>query len=816
MKKINFAEHILPHLIAIIIFLVVTVMFFSPVFFENKTLNQHDITQSIGASKALVDYRKETGEEGLWAPNMFSGMPAYLITVQWGNKPIGFLKVIMGFALPHPVNNIFLAFLCYYILLLSFRVRPYLAIAGALAFGLSSYMMVGLAAGHNARIGAIAFMPVVMAGIHLAFSGRRIIGFGLTSAGLALHLRENHLQITYYLVLIVLVYGLVQLIYFIRENKIVEFAKSLGLLILAAGLAAGTFFAPLWAVTEYSQYTIRGKSELASPSSTAATDGLGREYAFEYSNGILEPMTLLIPNFYGGSSMDNIFANPDGKVRKALTQQGIQYDPQQMAQSAYWGAQPVSAPYFGGAIIFFLFVLGIIFSDKKMVWWLVPLCILAIMLSWGSNFASFNHFMFDNLPGYNKFRSVTFTIIIVLFAMPLLGLTGLERLFEKGISKETKRKLLIALAGSGGLCLLVMLAAGTFSFLKDAETGLPAWFLEALREDRKSLMRSDALRSLAFILPAFIMIYFAVWKKTPAGFYAFLIFFTAIDMIGVDRRHFTKEKFQSKRRSTIEMSPADQQVLNDKSYYRVLNFSGAWSDALTSYYHNSVGGYHGAKLRRYQDLYDSCIEREMNRFADEFQTGRGDFSRFPVLNMLNTKYILYGNNRSNMLPNPQANGPAWFVSEIMLAKSPGEELSATRGINSKKQAVIDGSKFKIQQLVPDSASVIRLTEHKPNYLKYEATTATPNLAVFSEIYYPAGWLAFIDGKEVPILCANYVLRALEIPAGTHVIEFRFEPRPYFVGNKITAASSWIVILLLLGSLGWSWRTLNKEPESQPA
>ncbi len=806
MKKISFTAHILPHFIAVVIFLVVTVFFFGPVFFENKVLNQHDITQSVGAAKALHDYRDKSREEGLWTPSMFSGMPAYLVNVQWSNQPVLFLKKLLSLGLLHPVANIFLAFISYYIMLLAFRVKPYLAIAGALAFGLSSYMIIGIAAGHNARIGAIAFMPLVVAGIHLVFSGMRILGFGVTAAALALHLRENHLQITYYLLLIVFVYGFVQLVFAIKENKLKELITNVALLLPAAILGAATFFGPMWAINEYSAYSIRGKSDLVKPGTEAST-GLRKDYAFEYSNGILEPLTLVIPNFYGGSSMQNLFADEQSALRKALNSQGIQYDPRQMVQPAYWGPQSLSAPYYGGAIIFFLFVLGVLLADKKYVWWLVPLSLFAVILTWGSNFASFNYFMFDYFPGYNKFRSVTFAIIIALFTMPLLGILGLQLVIEKGITPSIRRQLVFAISISGGLCLLVLLGAGMFGFLKEGEAGMPGWFIQALRDERKSLMQSDAFRSLIFMGMVWVVLYFDLHRKiSTAGFYAFLVFFVLIDMALVDRRYFGEGNYQRKSRNAgIQMSEGDQQVLADKSYFRVMNINGPMNDAITSFYHNSIGGYHGAKLRRYQDLYDSCISREYQDFITSAQAGRFDFSEYPVLNMLNTKYLMYGQNRENVIPNPQANGNAWFVSEVIRVESANEELSQTCSLDSKTQAVIDVSLFSWSAVQPDSTAVIRLTDSRPNYLRYEASTATDNLAVLSEVYYPQGWHAFIDGKEVSILRANYILRALVIPAGQHVIELHFQPDAYLIGNKVTLIASWLLLIIVVGCVGWSWR-----------
>lgn len=806
MSKINFKEQVLPHLIAVLVFLLVTVFFFNPVFFDNKTISQGDIQQWEASSKSLRDYREATGEEGLWVPSIFSGMPAYLVNTEWSNWVLVGIKKVFALGLPHPVVNIYWAFLSYYILLLAFRVRPMLAIAGALAFGLSSYMIIGIAAGHNGRIGSIAFMPLVMAGIHLAFSNKRILGFAVTSLGLALHLRENHLQITYYLLLIVLIYGLVHLVIAVREKALVPFFKNLGILIPAAILAIGTFIGPLWAIAEYSQYSIRGKSELTSKSESS---GLSRDYAFAYSSGMLETMTMIIPNFYGGSSGNYLIQDEQSATYKALMQSNDNNLVNQLARytSAYWGPQSYTAPYYGGAIICFLFVLGIVFAEKKYVWWLVTASALGIMFSWGSNFASFNYFIFDYLPGYNKFRSVTFAIVILLFAMPLLGMLGLEKFFEKGLNKETKKKLIIAFSLTGGLCLLIAILAGMASFMRAGESQLPAWFLNALTADRKALLRSDALRSFAFIFGIAILLFFDVRKRiSEFGFYAFLIFMVAIDLSMVDKRYFTAENYQRKRTNNFVATAADEEIRKDKGVFRVYNLQETFSiDGRTSYYHNSLGGYHGAKLRRYQELYDSCLAIETNEFITDAQAGNLQLANYGVLNMLNTRYIVFGPDKNNIIPNAEANGNAWFVGEVITVNSPSEELARVCEINTRTTAVIDNSKFQVQAPQLDSASHIELKEMTPSHIKYESSSSVAGLAVFSEIYYPEGWHASIDGKEVPIVRANYVLRALEVPAGNHQIEFKFEPKPYLVGNKITMASSWLLLLVVVGGIGLSWR-----------
>lgn len=814
MKKINFSEHILPHALAIAVFLIVTVFFFKPVFFDNKNISQHDIAEWAGSSKSLRDYRDKTGEEGLWADAMFSGMPAYLVNVEWSNKPVSYLKRVMAVGLPHPIANIFLAFLSYYIMLLAFGVRPYLAIGGALAFGLSSYMTVGLAAGHNARIGAIAFMPLVMAGIHLAFSGRRLLGFGVMTAGLALHLKENHLQITYYLGMIVAIYGIIQLILFIREKRAADFVKSLAVLVPAVVIALGSFVGPFWAVTEYGAYTIRGKSEIVPDSVGAkAADGLPKSYVFEYTNGILEPMTLMIPNIYGGHTHDarqlHVLAlDQNSEVFKVLSRTQDQKLANELANRSvgYWGPQGGATPYYAGAVIVFLFVVGIAFAERKYTWWLVTISVLAVMMSWGDNFKLFNYFLFDYLPGYNKFRSVTFTIIIIVFAMPLLGFMGLEKIAAQGLDKPARKKLLIVLACTAGLCLFLILFCGfLFGFTRPGEEAMPVWFTKALVDDRIGLLRGDAFRSMIFMLLAFVAIYFETWKKISApAFYSFFIILILIDMAVVDKRYLTDDNFRRKRELlTFDMNEADQRILQDKSYYRVYNIRGdAWAEARTSFFHNSIGGYHGAKLRRYQDLYDSCIIRQTYQVFEDARKGQLNPQLYGSINMLNVKYMVY---ETDVLPNPGANGPAWFVNDVKLVNTPNEELKAVCDINTRTTAVVDGSKFKPGPVAADSTASIAILEHRPNYLKYESQSQNGGLAVFSEIYYEKGWKAFVDGKEAPILRANYVLRALNLPAGKHVVEFRFEPDAYMTGNAITRICSILVLLVLIGCIGWSVR-----------
>lgn len=807
MKSINFSQHILPHLVAVIIFIIVTIAFFNPIFFDNKSLEQHDINQWKGGAQEMIEFRENTGEEGLWTNSMFSGMPAYLIDVRWSDKIVSKFKQVLSVFLPHPVKNVFLCFISFYILLLSFKVRPYIAIAGALAFGLSTYMIIGIGAGHNARIGAAAFMPMVIAGIHLAFSGQRILGGGVTALALALELRENHLQITYYLLLIVIGYGLMQLIISIKENNIKDFLKTLSVLVLAAVLALGTFIGKFWTTYEYGKYSIRGKSELTQNQSTGEKTGLKKDYAFQYSNDAWGPMTMIIPNFLGGGYGNFTVQDEGSETFKALQNSP---DPQMANQLArysasYWGEKP-PAPYYVGAIISFLFILGLTFAERKYSIWLGSIVVLGILLSLGDSFKSFNYFMFDYFPGYNKFRSVTFTMIMCFVAMPLLGFIGLEKMLNQKFDQPNKKKFLIAVSISGGLCLLVVLFSGMASFTKDGESQLPIWFLNALTEDRESLMRSDALRSLLFIILAAGVVYlYKLEKLSPILLAGSLALLMLIDITPISQRHFGENNYRrSADKSFFLPTDADKEILKDKSIYRVYNLQGdAMSEARTSYHHSSLGGYHGAKMRRYQDFYSMCIEEKRSALIQGLQNGQANFDYYDQLNMLNAKYLTFGPGKNDFITNNAAFGNAWFVDNVITANTADEELSSTCANDLNADAVIDVSKFRITTTAYSGRGDISVVEYSPNRIVYNANVDNDGLAVFSEIYYPEGWVATIDGKAVDILRANYLLRALQIPAGKHEVVFEFKPKAYAIGNPITLASSILLLLVVLGSVGYS-------------
>jgi Bacterial membrane protein YfhO len=803
MSQINFKEQILPHIVAIIIFLLITIAYFKPVFLDNKSLSQHDILQWEGGAKELLDYRQQHNDEALWTNSMFGGMPGYLITTKWGIGILTTIQKVISFGLPHPVRIVFISFLSFYILLLVFKVRPYLAIAGALAFGLSSFNIIGLGAGHNARITAIAYMPLVLAGVHLAFTRSKLAGLALTSLALALQLHANHLQITYYLALIIIAYLVVEGVSAFRKQQITTYLKTGATLLLAAILALGTFIGSFTSTMEYSKYSIRGKSEITKDNNEQ-TAGLNKSYAFQYSNGIFEPMTLMIPNILGGSNQQAL--STDSHVAKFMRKNGVaenQIAQQVAAMPTYWGQQPNTAPYYAGAIIVFLFVLGLLLADKKILAWAVPMIILGIVLSWGSNFSGFNYLMFDYFPGYNKFRSVTFALIISILLMNLIGFIGLEKLFGKGDNRQSIRQLTIAFGATGGLSLILVMLAGVFNFQGIIDGQLPDWLINPLMADRKSLLQADAFRSFIFILLAAAAIFAAIKSKIKLSIaYLLIVTLVLVDLWTVDKRYLNEEKFvRNARRGYFTATEADKAILNDKDLdYRVFNLINPWNDARTSYYHKSLGGYHGAKIRRYQDLIDRCLANEHQQIISSLQESGTLPSTMAVVNMLNTKYLVAGPSAQAVIPNTQANGNAWTVSTIQLVNNPDEELDATCQINTKSSAVVDRSKFPLNKSSYSGSGMVNLVNYQPNELKYKADLTGDAFVVFSEIFYPEGWQATIDGTPATIVRANYILRSLEVPAGDHEIVFSFKPKVYGYGNAVTTASSIVLLLLVLGTL----------------
>lgn len=802
---------LITNVLILIGFFAITFIVYLPYFTEGKQMDQHDIHQASGANHQIKEFESKTDEDALWNPFMFSGMPSYLTGLAFSgdiilSKTYNILKV----NLPHPEGITFVGFISFYILLLTFGVRPWIAFIGAVAFGLNGYNIISITAGHNAKIAATALIPLVLAGIHLAFTKKRFLGIGLTALALGLQIRANHPQITYYLLLMTIVYGICQLYLSWKDKKLASFGVSIAGLILAATLAVSANAGRLWTTYEYSKFSIRGKSELTADSQ--ASSGLDKEYAFRYSNGILEPLFLFVPNIFGGSSMQEL--DDDSATAKALRQAG--YDRAQVKQQiqsmpTYWGDQPLTAPYYAGAVVFLLFILSMLILEKRNKVWLLIIAGLGIVMSWGSSFPAFNDFLFDYLPMYNKFRSVTFTILMTIICINVLGFLALEKIWENKSEKTFQKKLLTAVGIAGGFALLLIIGAGAFGFKGAVDSRLPEWLIAAIRDDRKSLLRSDAIRTLLFVLGfgGLLLAYLKDLLNTKV-LTAGLILLVFIDMFGLTRRFIDNDSFvKNPAKATFRPTEADLAIQKStKPGDRVLNLQNPFNDAITSYFHESVGGYHGAKLRRYQDLISHCLEQELSSTISQLQSGKRNIENTPVINMLNTRYFKAGAAKNAVLTNPEALGAAWAVDDVIKVNNPDEEISSVCGINSAIEAVVDVSKFTIPEL--SGSAKLKLESMTPNEMIYSAQVNGKVLGVFSEIYYPKGWKAYVDGKEVDILRTNYVLRALVLENGNHEIKFSFEPTSYTAGNTITLIGNILVFLIFAGGLGLEIKRYKQE------
>nr|WKN36330.1 YfhO family protein [Tunicatimonas sp. TK19036] len=820
MPQLNFKQHILPHLVAIVTFLVVTILFFSPMFFGNKTIEQYDVTQGISSGQEIREYRAKTGEEALWTNSMFGGMPAYLINIRYqGEQIIDFFQNVYGFGFPRQAEVILKCFLSFYIMLIVFGVRPYLAIAGAIAYGLGTFNIVSLEAGHIWKIEAIAYMPLVLAGIHLTYRGKLLWGFVLTALALSLEIDSNHLQITYYLLLTVIIYGIVMLVHSIRNSEIQPFLIRSSILVLAALLAVGTNLGRIWNTYQYGQYSTRGPSALTQ-TGESASDGLDRDYVFAYSLTISETLTLFVPDFSGGATSRNV--GMDSNFARFLS--GTNLNRQQIQNfvenaPTYWGGKYSTAgPTYAGAIMVLLFFIGCFFAPQPHRTWLIVATIFSIMLTWGKFFPSFNYLMYDILPGYNKFRTVEMAMVIALLCIPLLGLLGLETMLQTAWNKTTQRRFYIAAGIPLGILLLLIVFAGAFgvdgpSDSRLAQQGGEA-MVSAIQDDRVDLLRGDAFRSLIFSLLAVALIFIHKQGKLAyTGFALALVLVSTVDVWSVGKRFLTEGDYVRERSRTniVTASEADNVILQQNTQHaRVLNLLNPFNDGVTSYFHSSIGGYHGAKLGRYQDLIEHQLGNEVNSVIQKLQQGNTNFDDIPVLDMLNARFFKAGDSPQAVFVNEQALGNAWLVKDVQPVQTADEAMAALDTIDPANTAVVNTSEFEVPKTTFSNAGTIQMTEYQPNYLKYEADVPAESFAVFSEIYYPDGWVATIDGEEVEYVRANYVLRAMVIPAGQHTVEFTFDPASYRVGSTVMLITSILLLLAFLGTLALSVRKLMQK------
>lgn len=813
MEQQQLWKKIMPHAIAIAVMLLVLVIYFKEVVVGNKVIQQGDVKNFLGMSKEVVDYRNADGQEPLWAGNMFSGMPAYQISVKMFGNWAQYLDLFLWKLLQRQVAILFMTMLGFYVLLNSLKLNPYLSLAGALAYGLSSYFFIIVEAGHNSKLWAISYMAWVLAGLIMAYNNKnRWLGACVLGISLSMEIFSNHLQITYYLFLIILIYGIVELIAAIKQKQLKDFAITSGFVVGAALIAVLMNSTLLMSTSEYTRYSTRGKTELTQVNAKSKSTGLDPDYAFGWSYGVSESFTLMIPRFMGGSSNENKVTT------KALKEVGEQQEG--MSFPTYWGDKPfTSGPVYVGAIVCFLFVFAMFIVEHRYKWWLFSATVLSLFLAWGRNFEGFNMLFFNNFPGYNKFRTVEMILVIAELTMPLLGFMALARLTQGELDvKKTTKQLYYALGITGGLCLFfALLGPGFMNFTGPVDKRIQQpEFVQMLKDERSNMLRMDALRSLVFIGLGAGLVWAYLQKRIQLMVLAVsLIVLITIDMSLVNRRYVNASTFVEPTDMEVQAYDADNFIRNkDKSYYRVFAISRGdlTGDSHTPYFHKSLGGYHGAKLKRYQELIDAQLEKINPN----------------VVNMLNTKYFVI--NQQAIIPtnldtasvkmspgteiltkskegeyvllNKEAYGNAWITPKVKVVATPDEALQQIGTTNSKYTAIVEKSQESLLKTV--SSDSVKKTEtislkgnYHPRKLSYEVSVEKDRFVTFSEIYYPKGWKAMMEGKELPIIQTNYVLRGLIVPAGKHTIDFVFEPSVYQKGEKISTFAS-IIMLLFTG------------------
>jgi hypothetical protein len=826
MKQLNsFGKKWWHYLLPIVFFVAISMVYFSPVL-KGKVLQQGDITKWEGMSQELREFHDRTGETSCWTGSMFGGMPAYHVT-SYGLSPQNYVsyvvKPLSAFDMTS-MSIVLLSMIAFYVLLLTMGASIWLAVIGAIAFSFSSYSIIILEAGHVTKAWAMAYIPLVVAGVVMTYRGKILLGAIITALSLSMQITYNHLQITYYSIFIVGALVLANIFDMLRQRRLKQFFVTSSALLLAVVFAVLANAGSLYSNYELSKESIRGKSELTPTGVDAEqpkSTGLDKDYAFAWSYGKAETFSLLIPNIKGGASGGML--SPSSELYKALKQRGAQVGREGVQSYTYWGEQPfTSGPVYFGAIICFLFVLGLFIYKHPIKWWLLGLTIFSILLSWVKNLEWFNDFFFYHLPFYNKFRTPSLALVIAQFTMPLLAVLTLTDLLNKAVPKaEFMKGLKWALGIIGGLCLIFAAAPGIFfdftsSF--DAQYNMPDWYYNALISGRESLLRADAFRSLVFIVLSAAVLYLFVKGTLKHGSYAAVAIaaLVLVDMWQVDKRYLNDNNFVSvkNQKQVFAKSKADEFILQDKDFsFRVLNLNNPFNDSFTSYYHKSIGGYNAAKLRRYQDLIERRITPEMYRFSSQANKARNDeemnalMSSLTTLNMLNMRYIIH-NKDAEPIKNEAAYGNAWFVDEVKIVENADAEIAALAEIDPRKTAVVN-KKFEhyldnYQKPQSGNAS-ITMTQYKPNTVTYEAKTDVDRLTVFSEVYYEHGWKAYVDGELVPHFRVNWILRAMIIPAGEHDVEFVFYPDGFFNARTIAKASSALLLLPFAGVIFYEIR-----------
>jgi len=790
----------LPYVLVVAIFILASITYFHPVL-KGQKIQQSDITQFKGMVKEINDFRADKNTEPYWTGASFSGMPSYQISAYYPNDLVRVLDQTVRF-LPRPADYTFLYFLSFFVLMMALKVNWRLAIFGALSFGFSTYLIIIFGAGHNAKAHAIAYMPLVLAGVLWVFQKRYILGFVITSLAMTLEIYTNHPQMTYYLGFCLLIFGIVSLIDAIKEQKITDFIRHSAIVVVAVLIGIGANSPRLMAMKEYADQSTRGTSELTinpDGSQKVTSNGLDKSYITEYSYSKLETFNLVIPGFMGGGTVEEL--DDDSQFYKLLEQKAGKKVADQYAKQVllYWGDQPiVEAPAYIGSVIFFLFFLGIFLVKGRVKQWLVAVTIFSIVMSWGKNFDLLTNFFIDYVPLYNKFRAVSSIQVLAEMCVPILAILGLKEFFSPNIStadkQEALKKTLYVFSGLLVLGLLLAHSFSTFEGLRDSQYSQLPGLVDAVIADRKSLLLYDSFRSLLLsLLSATVLYVFLKNKLKQVGLIVLLLIFMLFDLISINKKYVNEADFKPSRKNEkpFKASEADKIILQDTSHFRVGNFTvNPMNDGSTSYFHQSIGGYHAAKMMRYQELFEYQIAKNNRQ----------------VLNMLNTKYFIVDSDKGikQAQLNPDANGNAWFVERLKVVNSANEAILALDSVNTKNVAVFERSSSTQKELKSSfkmhPTDTIELLNYDVNSLTYLSKTTNEQFAVFSEIYYKNGWNAYIDGELVPHYRINYVLRGMLIPPGEHTIEFKFAPKVIQQGSFISLFSYLLLFGIPIGGL----------------
>ena len=792
----NVFKRLIPDVIAIVFFAVISFVYFCPAVTEGRILSQHDSVAGIGAGQEHSEYHQRTGKITRWTNSVFGGMPTYQLAPSYeSTNLLHQIADLYHLYLPTYVWYVFVMLLGFYILLRAFNFKVWMSALGAIIWAFSSYFFIIIAAGHIWKLMTLAYIPPTITGMVLVYRKKYLLGGLLTALFAALQISSNHIQMSYYFLIVMIAMFIAYGVMAYRQKDMPHFWKATGVMMIAGVLGICINLSNLYHTYQYSKESMRGKSELVKENSANQTNsGLERDYITQWSYGIGETFTLLVPNTKGGASV------PLAMNEKAMEKANPMYMNIYRQIGQYWGEQPgTSGPVYAGAFVMFLFVLGIFIVKGPMKWALLVATILSILLSWGKNFMGFTDFFIDYIPMYSKFRTVSSILVVAEFTIPLLGMMALKELVERPqLIKERMKDFLISFGLTGGLALLFALAPKIFfsSYVSTMEMsalqGIPAEqlvpLLANLEEVRMSMFTADAWRSFFIILLGVALLWaYSAGKLKSVTMVGALIVLCLVDMWDVNKRYLYDGQFVEKieQTKTFEPTETDKLILQDKDLnYRVLNLaSNTFNENNTSYWHKSIGGYHAAKLRRYQEMIEEHISAEMNTVFQEVVNAGGDMdsvdaTKFPVLNMLNARYFIFPLEAGQTVPlrNPFALGNGWFVNQVTYVDNANEEIAAIHGINPIEIVVVDKRFESVLKPAAESDSTcsVVLTAYEPNDLKYEVNSAKGGTVVFSEIYYP-GWQAYIDGEKVEHGRANYILRVMNVPAGKHVVEFKFDP-----------------------------------------